>query len=279
MEYCFLGQLLGFEVDDINTVQFCNHTGHKVFKGQVLNANDIKNLIDGLRENGLLNGYTHILSGYNGSLSSLGQLLEVVKEIRSINQDVTFVCDPVMGDAGHMYVPQELLPFYRDHVIRAADVLTPNQYEAELLTGISIRDEETAFIAIEALHRLGIKTVVISSSEFGDEKEITCFGSQALSSGGRNRIKVVIPKIDGRFVGTGDLTTALLMAWLHRTNNDLAASCSKTMSSLKCVLDRTFKSAQESGQGLNAKTLELKLIQSKKDIEDPPDLIRAETIL
>lgn len=267
-------------MDDINTVQFSNHTGHKVFKGQVLNADDIKVLVDGLRENGCLHGYTHVLSGYNGSLSSLQQLYDVVKEVKAINPKATYVCDPVMGDAGQMYVPEELLPFYKDHLIALADILTPNQYEAELLTGIVVDSQESAFKAIDALHDLGIKIVIISSSELEDNmKEITCFASQICSNGSKNRIRVQIPKIDGRFVGTGDLTAALLMAWLYRTNNDLATSCAKTMSSLKCVLDRTFKSAQESGQGLNARTLELKLVQSKTNIENPPDLIRADSVL
>ena len=34
-------QLLGFEVDTINSVQLSNHTGYKVFKGQVLNDQDL----------------------------------------------------------------------------------------------------------------------------------------------------------------------------------------------------------------------------------------------
>ena len=34
-------QLLGFEVDAINSVQLSNHTGYKVFKGQVLNDQDL----------------------------------------------------------------------------------------------------------------------------------------------------------------------------------------------------------------------------------------------
>lgn len=34
-------QLLGFEVDAINSVQLSNHTGYKSVNGQVLNANDL----------------------------------------------------------------------------------------------------------------------------------------------------------------------------------------------------------------------------------------------
>ena len=41
------------------------------------------------------------------------------------------VCDPVMGDNGKMYVPAELLPLYREQIVPLADIITPNQYEAE----------------------------------------------------------------------------------------------------------------------------------------------------
>ena len=41
-------QLLGFEVDAINSVQFSNHTGYaKGIKGQVLNDSQLQELIEG----------------------------------------------------------------------------------------------------------------------------------------------------------------------------------------------------------------------------------------
>jgi pyridoxal/pyridoxine/pyridoxamine kinase len=46
---------------------------------------------------------------------------------------ITFftVCDPVMGDNGKMYVPKELLAIYKDTILPLADIITPNQFEAE----------------------------------------------------------------------------------------------------------------------------------------------------
>lgn len=49
-----------------------------------------------------------------------------------------------MGDNGRLYVPEELVPVYRDEVIPLATVLTPNQFEAETLTGMSIQSDEDA---------------------------------------------------------------------------------------------------------------------------------------
>ena len=46
-----------------------------------------------------------------------------------------------MGDTwdgtGKMYVPEELLPIYKNEVLPIADIISPNQFEAQLLTGIN----------------------------------------------------------------------------------------------------------------------------------------------
>lgn len=75
-----------------------------------------------------------------------------------------------MGDNGELYVPKELLPIYRDEIISLADILTPNQYEAELLTGIKIKSINDAWKAIEEFHVKGIKTVAISSTNLGTDE-------------------------------------------------------------------------------------------------------------
>lgn len=73
-----------------------------------------------------------------------------------------------MGDNGKMYVPEEILPVYREIIIPLADIITPNQYEAELLTGITIHSVADAWRAIGSLHERGIRVVVFSSTELGD---------------------------------------------------------------------------------------------------------------
>lgn len=79
------------------------------------------------------------------------------------------VCDPVMGDNGKLYVPAELLPIYRNLIVPLADVVTPNQFEVELLTERKITSVADAWDAVELLHAKGCKTVVLSSSELGGD--------------------------------------------------------------------------------------------------------------
>ena len=75
------------------------------------------------------------------------------------------VCDPVMGDSsleedGHMYVKEGLLGVYRDRIIPLATVITPNQYEAQLLTSRSIKTQQDALAVCQDLQQRGPSTVV-----------------------------------------------------------------------------------------------------------------------
>lgn len=42
----------------------------------------------------------------------------------------TAVLDPVMGDEGHLYVQEDVVPVYKN-LLRDADLILPNQFEAE----------------------------------------------------------------------------------------------------------------------------------------------------
>jgi pyridoxine kinase len=264
-------QVLGFEVDTINSVQFSNHTGYPLWKGQVLNAQDLTDLYDGLNAN-KLNFYSHLLTGYIGSASFLLEVKRVIQDLKTANPDLVYVCDPVMGDLGKLYVPEELLSIYRESIVPLADIVTPNQFEAELLTGLKITDLASAQIVMLRLHELGVKTVVISSTELGSDQILVQLASRILADGTVEAFQVDIPRLDAEFTGTGDLFAALLLAWMKRIPDDLKLVCEKVVSTMQLVLRRTLASAQAmAGQG-NVPTpamRELKLVQSKADIENP----------
>ncbi|XP_057989659.1 pyridoxal kinase isoform X3 [Hevea brasiliensis] len=209
-------EILGFDVDPIHSVQFSNHTGYPSFKGQVLNGQQLWDLIEGLETNDLLY-YTHLLTGYIGSVSFLDTVLEVVNKLRFINPKLTYVCDPVMGDEGKLYVPPELVAVYREKVVPVASMLTPNQFEAENLTGLRIVTEKDGLEACNILHAAGPSKVVITSINIDDN--LLLIGSHEKEKGqDPERFKIVIPKIPAYFTGTGDLMTALLLGWSNVIN-------------------------------------------------------------
>ena len=88
---------------------------------QVLDDTQLQELIDGLDANNI-NRFSHIINGYIGSRSFLTKLASVVSHLKTINPDLVYVCDPVMGDTGPgLYVPAELLPVYREVRLSSRD--------------------------------------------------------------------------------------------------------------------------------------------------------------
>ena len=80
---------LGFDVDAINSVQFSNHTGYPIFKGHIMDGSGLLEIIDGLESNNLLH-YSHLLTGYIGSLSLLETIVTVVQRLRKINPEIIY---------------------------------------------------------------------------------------------------------------------------------------------------------------------------------------------
>jgi pyridoxine kinase len=107
-------QQLGMEVDIINSVHFSNHTGYPSFGGKHLRltGDDVLDLLDGLEQNDLLRDkYTHLLTGYIGSPALLAAVLKVHARLgaaQTQGRKLLYVCDPVLGDNGKLYVAQEL---------------------------------------------------------------------------------------------------------------------------------------------------------------------------
>ncbi|XP_078089205.1 pyridoxal kinase-like isoform X2 [Mustelus asterias] len=249
-------QVLGFEVDLVNSVQFSNHTG------------------------------------YTRDTSFLDKVMEIIQELRRQNPKLVYVCDPVMGDKrngdGYMYVPENLLPVYKGKVVPLADIITPNQYEAEILAGKKMNTEKEAIEVMDVLHAMGPDTVVITSSDLpsalGDNYLVTLGSQRKVIAGGlrvTERIRMEIPKVDAVFVGTGDLFAAMLLAWTHQHPNNLKIACEKTVSALQHIVTRTISNAKALagvGKKPSAAQLELRVVQSKEQIENPEIIIHATTI-
>ena len=172
-------QLLGFDVDIINSVQFSNHTGYPFgFEGEILDGSRLLKLIDGMERNGLLSSYDgcpgrvgNILTGYIGSESFLVAVVSVVQKLKGLNPKCRYVCDPVLGDNNEFYVPRGLVGIYKREVLPLADVITPNQFEIEQLTGIAIRSIQDAQRACCVLHDMGVNLVLITSIVFSGSDE------------------------------------------------------------------------------------------------------------
>lgn len=96
-------------------MHFSNHTGYKLVKGQILSNKELSkfdrvqiqkdefrsiahvlflleigDVFSGLQENGLLDSYSHLLTGYIGKESFLREVGAIVKAIREINPHIVY---------------------------------------------------------------------------------------------------------------------------------------------------------------------------------------------
>lgn len=51
--------------------------------------------------------------------------------MREKNPNLKYICDPVLGDNGKFYVPEDLVEPFKTLILPKAYMITPNQFEAE----------------------------------------------------------------------------------------------------------------------------------------------------
>src|SRR5437660_9395826 len=157
-------QRIGIEVWPIHTVQFSNHTGYGAWTGRVFEAALITELVQGIAERGVLGVCDGVLSGYMGSAQTGAAILDAVARVKAANPHAAYCCDPVIGDVGRgVFVRPGIPEFMHDRAVRAADIITPNQFELDHLAGRTSGTRRDALAAIDALHAMGPKAIMVTS--------------------------------------------------------------------------------------------------------------------
>lgn len=230
---------LGHEVVALNTVSFSNHTGYGDWTGEVFSAQQLSELINGIKARGLFPKIDAVLTGYIGDEDLGALVLNTLDEIRTANPNCIYCCDPVMGDTGSgFFVNQRVTEFFRDSAIDRADIIVPNQFEASFLSGIDILTMADALRALESLHARGIKRIVMTSFQ-PDTLEPDKI-SMLISESSKGVFQVTTPRfaMDPMPNGAGDVTAATILAHLLR-GADLRGAVEHTAGALHDIFDQT----------------------------------------
>jgi pyridoxine kinase len=228
-------QRLGHEVYPVLTVTFSNHTGYGAVRGPVIAPDDVREVIRGIEDRGAFPGIDAVLSGYQGAEAVGAVVLDTVARVKAANPAAVYCCDPVMGDVGRGFFVRDGIPaFMRDRVVPAADIVTPNQFELEYLTGRSITTQADVVAAAAQLQAAGPATVLVTSVLTTDTPE----GSiQMLCASPAGAWVVTTPLLPMTVQGGGDVTAALFLA--HTLTDGPAVALSRTAATLHTVLSAT----------------------------------------
>ncbi len=228
-------QRLGIEAWTLDTVAFSNHTGHGKWRGAAVPATDIATIFEGIADLGVLPYCDAVLSGYLGAVETGAVLLDAVARIRAANPRAVFCCDPVIGDVDTgSYVTEGIAEFFRDAALVLADIVTPNRFELEFLTGRPIGSLVQAADAASALRDRGPPTVLVTSLDAAPDR------LTMLAAGDDGVWTVETPRLPVMLNGCGDVTAALFLARLLR-GETLAEALAMTAAAMYAVIDRTVQ--------------------------------------
>jgi pyridoxine kinase len=228
----FALETLGYPVWAVPTVILPWHPGHGRATRIVPEPEQFAALMKDLEQAPWLGEVAGVLSGYLGNAEQAHAVASLVRAVRAKNPRATYICDPVMGDAGGLYVAEPLARALRDVLVPIADIATPNRYELEWMAGAKLDDMRSV---IAAANDAGPATMLVTSAPAmiaGGIGNLLLTPSAALLA--EHRIIERPPN------GLGDLTAAVFLARLL-DGQPAAKALQSTTAAVYEILARTAK--------------------------------------
>jgi pyridoxine kinase len=233
-------QMHGIDVIAVPTTLLSNRPGYATLRGRVLDAELVADLLRGVEERGVVDEASMILSGYLGSPEIAAVVADFVARAKVRNPALRYACDPVLGDRDcGLFVQAGIPPLVRDRLCPLADIITPNHFESEWLTGTKVTATDQVIAQAETLLARGPSTVIVTSAELADTPD-GAIDTLAVErpADAVEAFRVRTPKLPISPNGTGDLFAALFVAArvLNQATPDALAHAA---SAIYAVLERT----------------------------------------
>lgn len=205
----FAMQLHGFDPIAFPTVIFSAHSGHQPIHGTAINKELFLDLIQGIKEIGVIDNAACMMSGYMKDEEVIGIVKSLVKDVKQQNKDIVYICDPVMGDVsrGGLYVAPATAKAIIENLIPISDIITPNLFEIGYILGYEIKNFCQLVDGVRESTLLQGKTTIITSCILEDSTP-DYIDTVIVTPDEVARIKA--PHIPIETTGSGDLFTSLL---------------------------------------------------------------------
>jgi pyridoxine kinase len=227
-------QMHGIDVIAVPTTLLSNRPGYPTLRGRVLEAQLVADLLQGIEERGAVDTAKVILSGYLGSPDIAAVVADFIARAKARNPALLYACDPVLGDRDRgLFVSASIPPLVRDRLCRLADIITPNHFEFEWLSGAKATTIDQAIAQARALK--GPSTIVVTSAELADTPDGQI---ETLAIEPSLAWRVRTPRLPISPNGTGDLFASLFVSARVR-GADTPKALSHAASAIFAVLERT----------------------------------------
>ncbi|HEY3799337.1 MAG TPA: bifunctional hydroxymethylpyrimidine kinase/phosphomethylpyrimidine kinase [Caulobacteraceae bacterium] len=197
---------LGIEPVLVPTVILGRHPGYGPPGGAAVEAGVFEAMIAGVLAQNL--AFDGTITGHFSSAEQVAIAAETLAALKASQPGVRLVVDPVMGDADKgLYVREPVAEALAQELVPLADLVAPNAWELQRLSGRAVLDVASAVAAARALDCAVLVSSVPASEEIG-----VLHADAGHAWLARHALSAVAPK------GTGDLLTVAFTAALIAGN-------------------------------------------------------------
>lgn len=184
----FCLQRLGIETVVLPTTLMGRHPGWGHPGGGAVKTEFLNDVWAGVKSQAIK--FDAVLTGYMGEIGHIGLGAEIIDDVRAQNPKAIIAIDPVMGDHGRLYIPEERALAMIKQLLPKANFITPNFWELEFIRN----------------HRAELPPRLVTSVPDGEN-------IGALWQDGQTKSQVSHTKFDSVPHGGGDSLAALFLGW------------------------------------------------------------------
>ena len=202
----FSMEALGVGLWAVPTVHLTWHPGHGPSTRHVVEAKILSDILSDIGRSKQRSEIMAIMTGYFADADQVRLTGDWIRAQKATHPDLVYLCDPVMGDDGGLYIAEAVAEAIRDVLIPLCDFVTPNRFELAWLCGGDTDDDPGP-----SMMRLPVPCVLATSIPGSDDHQI----------GNLLRFDEQTYRIEHeRFAnppnGTGDLMSATFLGWYLR---------------------------------------------------------------
>jgi len=157
----FAARRLGIDVWEVPTVMWAHHPGHGKPSGVITPADTIAEMLTSFERPEWRRQIDLVMTGYFRDADQVTATADFIKRLQDARQQFQVLVDPVCGDSYGIYVADDVIAAIKSQLLPLADIIMPNRYELDILTGDKCADNTSL---VHASRSLGADTIVVTSA-------------------------------------------------------------------------------------------------------------------
>lgn len=181
-----------------------------------------------------------VLIGYFAEVAQVETVADILNTYASVINDhqIKIILDPVSGDDGKRYVPEDVTNMLMQKLVPIADFLTPNAFEAAAVLGADLSSLEAAASSVKGIAGFKENSEIIITSATEDDHRLSIW--HVAAKGVLSALKH--HKISHPPKGTGDIFAGYFSAFIADGQTSEAAICKASEAVLEILSTPFFQS-------------------------------------